>query len=366
MNYHSVKIGSFAFVSVLLASVNYASATTYKFTDLGTLGGSNSFAYAVNNAGQVAGWASIAGNAEKHATRWNGSTATDLGAPGTNSFAYAINDAGQVVGSTYVNDTVEHAALWNGTKPTDLGTLGGTYSKAYGINNNGQIVGEASTRSDTAFHAAVWNGTLATDLGAPGGDDSRAYAINDAGQIAGIVLGNYDLYARATVWDGNSATDLSPGDPLISEARAINSLGQIVGYTGFPNHFHASLWNGNTQNDLGIAGGNATAWAINDAGEIVGSRGGIAYIWTDGVMTLLPALIDANAALAGWIPTSANGINDKGWIVGEAFNTNSHQHHAFLMTPVPESKPYAMLLVGLGLVGFMSLRAKRAHHCAEL
>lgn len=63
---------------VLLAS--HVNAQSYAFThlNLDTLGGTNSVAYAINNAGQVAGWATTAGNAAKHATLWNGATAIDL------------------------------------------------------------------------------------------------------------------------------------------------------------------------------------------------------------------------------------------------------------------------------------------------
>jgi len=75
----------------------------------------------------VAGYSYTAGNAT-HATLWNGTTAIDLGSPlgGTNSYAYAINASGQVAGlsETAGNATV-HATLWNGTTATDLGTLGG-------------------------------------------------------------------------------------------------------------------------------------------------------------------------------------------------------------------------------------------------
>ena len=39
--------------------------------DLGTLGGSQSFAVAVNDHGQVVGYSHTAGDAESHATLWD-------------------------------------------------------------------------------------------------------------------------------------------------------------------------------------------------------------------------------------------------------------------------------------------------------
>lgn len=66
---------------ILLAGASQAdsSVSHYIFTDLGTLGGSSSSANAINNVGQIAGWASTPGDAARHATLWNGATTTDLG-----------------------------------------------------------------------------------------------------------------------------------------------------------------------------------------------------------------------------------------------------------------------------------------------
>ena len=61
---------------------------------------------------------------------------------GTLSNAYGINNSGQIVGDSVIsNNNTSHAFLYSGGVMTDLGTLGGTFSTAVGINDNGQIVG---------------------------------------------------------------------------------------------------------------------------------------------------------------------------------------------------------------------------------
>src|SRR5947209_5834169 len=82
----------------------------------------------------------------------------DLGTlGGSNSQAFAINTAGQIVGYAYITtgDAVSHAASWanSGSSAVDLGTLGGHFSHAKGINDSGQIVGDANITGDTAQHA---------------------------------------------------------------------------------------------------------------------------------------------------------------------------------------------------------------------
>jgi probable HAF family extracellular repeat protein len=78
------------------------------------------------------------------------------------------------------------------------------------------------------------------------------------------------------------------------------------------------------------------AYAINDAGQIVGHSGSgpqccwrdRAVIWTGSVIADLNDLIPPDS---GWVLTMATGINDAGQIVGQG--TIGGQTHAFLLTP---------------------------------
>ena len=77
----------------------------------------------------------------------------------TNTYAYAVNNRGDIVGSSGVLDNAgieqSHAFFYTGGQMHDLGTLGGAFSYAYGINDFGQIVGW-SQLGDGSSHAFVY------------------------------------------------------------------------------------------------------------------------------------------------------------------------------------------------------------------
>ena len=71
----------------------------------------------------------------------------DLGTlGGQNSAAQAINAAGQIVGFSDLSTTnVTHAVLWTAPNQIqDLGTLGGSHAIAKSINDLGEVVGWSS------------------------------------------------------------------------------------------------------------------------------------------------------------------------------------------------------------------------------
>jgi probable HAF family extracellular repeat protein len=207
--------------------------------------------------------------------------------------------------------------------------LGGglDYGNGLAINNTGQVAGNSAAAGNIETHATIWNGTTATDLGTLGGAYSQAYAINNAGLVVGVASTAGDLAYHATLWNGTVAKDLdtfSRLDGFSSTANAINNNGQVVG------------WATNTNNDQ------------------------CATLWDSSTTTDLNSFLDGVSSGAGWKLISANGINDKGAIVGTAYNYQTFQMKGFLLSvpAVPEPETYAMMLVGFGLIGSVLRRRK--------
>jgi probable HAF family extracellular repeat protein len=111
------------FVVQLLTVVPALAIPTYSITDLGTLGGTSSEAYGINNGGQVVGLAEIAGEYSR-AFLYSGGPLIDLGTlGGSASSAYGINDGGQVVGWALNASGATCACLWEAGVPYGLNAL---------------------------------------------------------------------------------------------------------------------------------------------------------------------------------------------------------------------------------------------------
>jgi probable HAF family extracellular repeat protein len=166
--------------------------------DLGTIDNApgNSFALGINNAGQVVGWSDTKAPVGSHAFLYSNGVMHDLGTfGGIYSAAFAINDLGQVVG--YADTPTElHAFLYSNGVMYDLGTLGGDFSIAQAINEFGQIVGYSTTSSNpNSDHAFLFSDGVMVDLNTlippnSGWELTGAYGINDSGQIVGV--GRFD------------------------------------------------------------------------------------------------------------------------------------------------------------------------------
>ena len=193
---------------------------------------------AINKNGDVVG-AMVAkrNNVEWYdrACLWRNGSLTDLGTlAGNYSYAYGINDVGQITGVSFTgSDTNTRAFLWSSGTLSDLGTLGGGNSQAYGISNGRHVVGYANAAGEIQ-HAVLYTlGTAgspntSTDLGTLGANYSYAYAVNSNAQVVGTS-------GQAFLWQNGAMFDLNmllPQDSnwKLEAASAINEKGQIAGW----------------------------------------------------------------------------------------------------------------------------------------
>jgi probable HAF family extracellular repeat protein len=343
----------------------------YAITDLGTLGGTFSEAVGVNNRGAVSGYSTLPGDSLIHGFFWQKGVMTDLGTlGGPNSFApeeWAPNDKGQVAGlsdTAALDPDAENFCgpfsfltsdpyiclpfVWRDGLMTALPTLGGNNGAALSINNRGQVTGvsETGTATDCVPHyeAVTWRskkGEIQVLPPLPGDSEAVADGINDGGEVVGTSGNCTSGPVEAVLWRDSMPINLgSLGGAVFNIAFGINNRGQVVGQSDLPGDtaHHAFLWQNGVMTDLGTILGLPVSLAasINNEGQVVGfsqdlnSNNTVAWLWQKGTMTDLNTLISADSP---WFLIEALGINDRGQIAGHAFNNTTGEVHGFLATP---------------------------------
>jgi probable HAF family extracellular repeat protein len=358
----------------------------YVLTDLGTLGGTASSAFGINDRGHVSGQGSLPGNGNEHGFLYRNGKKTDLGTlglPGLNSTAGVINDRDEVamIAETTAIDPFQEnfcgfftantcvGAVWKRGQLTPLPTLGGNNGFATGVNNRGELVGyvENGTQDPACptpqtldFEAVTWgpDGEIHELPPLKGDTVGFALGMNNRGDVAGGsgTCANTPLFPllggpHAILWHNGVPRDLgSLGGTLISVAAGVNNRREVAGgsYLSDEKTLHSFFWTEHQGlEDMGTVGTDLASFAtaINERGQVVGASCDVnpvtaqappncrAYLWEDGKMVDLNTLVPADSSLYLLFAYQINGTGD---IVGQACVTANGECtaelHAFVAT----------------------------------
>ncbi len=251
--------------------------------------------WGINQLGQVTG-TSLNPDVDREAFLWDPVEGMiglgDLPGGDFQSYGYAVNNLGHVAGRGRAESDLQ-AMFWT---PEDgmislAGYPGwGSYGIAVGINDLDQVVGEGR-HLGYGREAFLWDAELGLiglgDL--PGAQYySQPWGVNNAGEVTGFSTSGEHLWGEGLIWDkANGMRPLwgTPPGVYAWTACDINELGQITGTTDTG---EAYLWD--PQAGLMPLGrlqpGNhqTCAYGLNDVGQVVGQydpdwdpRG--AFIW---------------------------------------------------------------------------------------
>lgn len=364
------NFGPAVILSLVLFETSIASAgriPSYTIADLGTLGGTESFAYAINDRGEIVGSSRLSGNTSTHGFLFGRGTLTDLSPLNSGQVQTVgptdINNHGRIA-SGLMQEGIYSAAIYDSRtgQITSLGSLGGVAfgsfnGTATSINDFGDVVGY-SYLDDQNRHAFLYQDGLLRDLGSLGGY-SAALSINNDGDVAGFSSESVTGWAHAFIYRDGVMIEINPFGDSHNEsiARALNNKGELVGYGINGQYTNGFIYADGAITTIGTlpGGQNSLAYSINDRSQIVGVADSPyddfcddfatqlnipcvkysyqGFLYQDGEMTDLRSLI---AADSGWDALWAFDINKRGQITGYGLRAGGFR--AFVMTPAP--KPF--------------------------
>jgi uncharacterized membrane protein len=342
------------------------STDCWKIHSLGTFGGDNSYAYDVNDSGQVVGTAAteprIFDPADPPRSYYpafisapNGGTLTQIVTDGKwGARATAVSNAGEVVGDTTIGSSFPTTFY---TEPGGLNPRNTmSFAFARDINNVGQTLWDrtySSFQSVFGPNLQSWDsepvGLIEADV-LPLVNDADIYlesaAFNDAGQVALTVSTSkqteegYYSEPAAYRWSNYEGPIKLAPDAITSTAKDINAIGQVVGVLtreGVAQQAFVTRRYNSALVLLGQPGDGNEPTGINNHSQIVGTHkvNGIThgYVTAPYFVHQTISIDTLNEVLrGGWSSMWPEAINNRGQIAGTGMVGGFYR--AFLLTPL--------------------------------
>jgi len=221
----------------------------------------------------IVGYSKITGNSATHAFKYLDSTMTDLGTlGGTSSYANGVSADGKVIVgySSITGNSATHAFKYVGSTMTDLGTLGGTSSSANGVSADGKvIVGNSDITGNSATHAFVYgawaNGGLVDVDNTYSALASNSYQLNLLLNAQNTALA-VNLNSDCTVYGANNVcVGVGGRYTNVSNLTSSQTAGNVqVGYRFDPS-FRAGVFL-----DQGISNATPNNYTVNNSQPLAG------------------------------------------------------------------------------------------------
>ncbi len=213
---------------------------------------------------------------------------------------------------------------------TALGSLSNQGSQAYGLNESGQVVGKSYNASTARNEAVLWSNGTIQSLGVQG----VARAVNNSGVVVGENgIDNFQQpNGRAFQWSNGSYQDLGDLGGSNASAYDINDAGQIAGVSeistpipGQPEQYttHAFRYENGTMTDMGgytVETGYSRAHGINGSGVMTGRASEIEFLGSKKHVATYGINGDFSYNTTGFFYSTGQDINNLGIVVGNGYN----------------------------------------------
>ena len=342
-------------VCVLLMSVGkLLPAVEYSVVDIGSLGGTRTVAFDLNNNGEVVGYSATASGLSLP-FKYSAGVMSPLNRLVENGFsnAISINNAGQVAGYGVDEDKIYRSFRYENGLAQQTNVPSSVQSFAHTIDDSGKLFGHARDTQDRRF--AFVEDQSGVSILTVENSDVYLKGVSNSGKAVLEVVSDDGFVRIMQYYEGEYSLVYEPPGPGFGHAwaQAINESGTVVGQVRnevASRREAAILTNGEVKFLGSILGETSRALDINRFGTIVGSEhlegdsGDIyvGFVYRDNQLFDLNELVPPSSVRD---ISHAVAINDHGQILAHAFVDG--RTRSFLLTPINVPEPSASLALAI-------------------